>query len=106
MHRFVERRGGKLVVTFDHCGSGLVARDETLKSFEIAAHDGTFVAAHARIVGRTIEIWSDEVSEPVSVRYAWAPFPVMDLFNREGLPASPFVAKLARGKVEKNARRR
>jgi len=63
-----------------------------LKSFEVAAVDEEFVAAHARIAGWTIEVWSDDVPEPLFVRYAWAPFPVMDLFNKEGLPASLFAA--------------
>ena len=92
MDKSVERKGNKLIVTFDHCGSGLVAKGGTLKSFEIAGHDGTFVPAHARIEGRTIEVWADAIPEPAFVRYAWAPSPVMDLFNKEELPASPFVA--------------
>ncbi len=93
MHKSVERRGGKLVIDFDHCGSGLTARGDMLKSFEVAADDGVFVSAEARIVGKTIKVWSEEVSEPATVRYAWAPFPIMDLFNQEGLPASPFVVE-------------
>lgn len=93
MYKSVLQKGERLVVEFDHCGSGLVARDGMLKSFEIAAHEGTFVAAHARIDGNTIEVWSEEVPEPAAVRYAWAPFPFMDLFNQEGLPASPFTAE-------------
>ena len=32
--------------------------------------------------------WS--ASKPVAVRYGWADFPVVNLWNKEGLPASPF----------------
>jgi sialate O-acetylesterase len=31
-----------------------------------------------------------DVSKPVVVRYGWANVPDVNLFNREGLPASPF----------------
>jgi len=33
---------------------------------------------------------SDAVSEPIALRYGWANHPICNLFNREGLPASPF----------------
>ena len=43
------------------------------------------------IIGRdTIEVWSDSVSEPVAVRYAWADNPVCNLYSAEGLPVTPF----------------
>ena len=31
-----------------------------------------------------------EIEKPTSVRYAWANSPTATLFNRDGLPASPF----------------
>lgn len=38
-------------------------------------------------------IWNDEVSDPIYVRYAWADNPEnANLYNKEGLPASPFEA--------------
>lgn len=95
MHTSVLRKGNRLIVTFDHVGSGLVCKGEKLSSFEIAAKDKVFVKADAKIVGKTIEVFSKPVAEPVSVRYAYTAFPVMDLFNKEGLPASPFTVTLA-----------
>ena len=44
--------------------------------------------------GNTVEAFSKSVPVPEAVRYAYTPFPVMDLFNKEGLPASPFMAEL------------
>ena len=35
-------------------------------------------------------VWSDAVSAPVAVRYGWANCPVVNLWNKDGLPASPF----------------
>jgi len=100
MHKAVERKDSKLIVTFDYVGSGLVCSGEALSSFEIAGKDNEFVKADARIVGNTIEVSSERVPAPESVRYAYAPFPVMDLFNKEGLPASPFMAILAESSTE------
>ncbi|NOX53070.1 MAG: hypothetical protein GXP27_01250 [Planctomycetes bacterium] len=37
-----------------------------------------------------VEVWSDTVSDPVAVRYAWADNPVCNLYSRERLPVTPF----------------
>ncbi len=54
-------------------------------------HQRKFVRAKARIVAPdTLEVWSDEVADPVAVCYGWAGFPIGNLYNVEKLPASPF----------------
>ena len=61
------------------------------RGFAIAGSDHKFVNAKAKIVGpAAIEVWSDTVSEPVAVRYAWADNPVCNLYSAEGLPLTPF----------------
>jgi len=76
---------------FDHVGGGLVAKGgEPLKGFAIAGADRKFVWADARIDGQTVVVSSDKVPEPVAVRYGWADNPVCNLYNKEGLPATPF----------------
>ncbi len=80
----------KVVLSFKHVGGGLVAKDGPLKSFTIAGADGKNIDAKAEIVGDTIVVSSDQVTAPVSVRYSWAPVPDGNLWNKEGLPASPF----------------
>lgn len=84
--------GDKVVITFSHTGSGLVANDgEELSEFAIAGADKKFVWANARIEGNTVVVWSKEVPAPLYVRYAWADNPDNpNLYNKEGLPASPF----------------
>lgn len=88
----VERLNGTLRVSFDHVGGGLVARDGgELGGFEVCGADGRFVAARAEIDGDAVLVSSPEVPEPVHVRYAWRNHPAdANLYNREGLPASPF----------------
>lgn len=62
----------------------------TLMGFQIAGDDRRWVWANAQIDGDTVVVWSDEVAEPVAVRYGWANNPVVNLYNSAGLPAVPF----------------
>jgi sialate O-acetylesterase len=58
--------------------------------FTIAGPDHKFVNADAKIDGDTVVVSSGEVSAPVAVRFGWANFPVCNLWNKAGLPATPF----------------
>ncbi len=93
--------GNKVIITFNHTGSGLVTNDgEELNEFAIAGADKKFVWAKATIEGDKIIVSSEAVANPLFVRYAWADNPVNpNLYNKEtrpdgtvglGLPASPF----------------
>jgi sialate O-acetylesterase len=91
IYKSMKIEGEKIILRFDHVGGGLVAGpDEPLKGFAIAGADRKFVWAEAKIDGDSVVVSSDEVSTPVAVRYAWADNPVCNLYNEEGLPASPF----------------
>ena len=83
---------GKCLLTFDHVGSGLYTFDTREPvGFAIAGEDRKFVWATAETVGKNqVRVWSDQVPEPVAVRYAWANNPVCNLRSREGLPVTPF----------------
>ena len=84
--------GNKIILTFNHMGSGLIANDgEELYQFAIAGADKKFVWAKAKIENNEVVVWSEKVSEPMYVRYAWSDNPDgANLYNKEGLPASPF----------------
>jgi sialate O-acetylesterase len=84
--------GNKIVITFSNTGSGLVTSDRgEPQYFEIAGQDGKYVNAKALIEGDKVVVWSDLVAAPISVRYAWADNPARaNVYNVEGLPASPF----------------
>jgi sialate O-acetylesterase len=92
--REITRETGALRVWFDHAGSGLQAHGASLAGFEIAGSDGKFRAAEARIDGQTVLVNAAGVSDPVTVRYGWANSPTCNLFNHDGLPASPFLMSL------------
>lgn len=83
--------GNRAIVSFTHTGGGLVAKGGELKSFAIAGPDKKFIWAKARIKGNKIVVWNETINNPVAVRYAWANNPEdANLYNKEGLPASPF----------------
>jgi sialate O-acetylesterase len=80
-----------ITISFTNIGSGLAANDgEELREFAIAGADKKFVWAKAKIEGDKIVVSSDAISNPMYVRYAWADNPDVNLYNKEGLPASPF----------------
>ncbi|HEY5771023.1 MAG TPA: sialate O-acetylesterase, partial [Chitinophagaceae bacterium] len=84
--------GNKITISFSNVGSGLITNDgEELREFAIAGADKKFIWAKAKIEGDKIVVWNDNVTNPTYVRYAWADNPVNpNLYNKEGLPASPF----------------
>ena len=88
----VELTGNLAKVRFrNNAGSSLVAKGGPLKQFAIAGADKKFLWADAKIEGNTVIVSSPQVLEPIAVRYAWADNPAgANLYNAEGLPASPF----------------
>jgi sialate O-acetylesterase len=90
LYRDLKVEGARATVRFDHAGGGLVARGEPLTGFAVAGSDRVFHAAQARLEGSTVVVSSDQVPAPVAVRYGWASNPICNLYNKEGLPASPF----------------
>ena len=87
--RQVTPEPGALRVWFDHA-AGLAARGGPAAGFEVAGADKKYVPAEARIEGSTVVVRADSVASPVAVRYGWADSPRCNLFNPDGLPASPF----------------
>lgn len=95
--------GGKIRVSFEHAAGGLMAgakvgrepavedRSAKLRRFAVAGADRKWVWADAVVDGSTVVVSSPEIVEPVAVRYAFSMNPDgANLYNRAGLPASPF----------------
>jgi sialate O-acetylesterase len=91
VYQSMEKRDGKIVLHFDNVGDGLASKTgKQLQGFAVAGADKQFVWADARIEGDTVVVSSPKVDDPVAVRYAWASNPRVSLYNKAGLPASPF----------------
>ncbi|MDR0864886.1 MAG: beta galactosidase jelly roll domain-containing protein [Candidatus Symbiothrix sp.] len=85
--------GNKVILSFKEGTNDLRPVDE-LKGFAVAGADGLFKLSKATVNGNQVIVWNDEISQPVKVRYAWANNPEgANLYNKEGLPASPFQTK-------------
>ncbi len=80
---------GQIAIEFSHA-EGLHTTSTAPTGFLIAGKDEKFVSATARIEDEHIVVWSNEVPDPVAVRYLWTDTSQGDLFNAAGLPAAPF----------------
>jgi sialate O-acetylesterase len=94
--------GAQIRVHFDHIGAGLMAKAQddgsnALLGFEIAAADGAFEPALAKLDGNTVVVSNASMPAPRHVRYAFRHWPTCNLFNQDGLPASPFRTDTRKG---------
>lgn len=116
IYKSVKFEGNRAILSFDSIGGGLETRElvptnerknkdgviaaawrvkegstgTPLIGFTVCGRDKVFEPAKAEIVGSTVVVTSDKVDAPLAVRYGWANHPICNLYNREGLPASPF----------------
>jgi sialate O-acetylesterase len=83
--------GRVATLRFEHPNGGMSTPGDTEPvGFAIAGEDRVFVNARAKIVDvwGTVLVWSDEVGNPVAIRYAWADNPISNLSG--GFPVTPF----------------
>lgn len=92
-YQSMKKDDDKIILTFSNIGSGLMLKDKYgyAKGFAIAGEDKKFIWAKAHIEGDKVIVSADGVTNPVAVRYAWGNNPDdANIYNKEGLPASPF----------------
>jgi len=82
--------GVKVFVEFENTDGGLVVKGDTLTGFALAGEDREFHPAQAEICNGMIVVWSEDVPQPLAVRYAFTDSPECNLYNGEDLPAHPF----------------
>lgn len=91
LFRSVKFTSSSAQISFTGTGSGLISKDASvLKGFSIAGNDKKFYKATAVIENDQVKVSAPEVKEPRAVRYAFESWPDGNLYNKEGLPASPF----------------
>ncbi len=90
MYTGMEIIGLEIRISFDYVANGLMAKGEKLKGFQIAGADRKWYWADAQIVGGKVYVTSEKVKQPAAVRYGWSINSEANLFNKNGLPASPF----------------
>lgn len=92
MFRQATAEGSSIRAWFDHA-KGLTAKGSGVTSVEVAGADGKYFPATASVEGETMVASSPEVPNPVAIRYGWASNPQCNLYNADGLPASPFTSE-------------
>ena len=103
-YRSMEILGDKIIITFDHIANGLEVKGRYgyLQGFSVAGEDQKFEWAKAKIQNDKVIVYCEKVKKPIAVRYAWENCPLdANLYNSEGLPASPFRTDNWKLKTEK-----
>ncbi len=90
LYRSMEVKGDKAIIHFDFAGEGLMKKGKKLRDFVIAGEDHQFVPATAEIQDSTVVVYSPKVEHPEAVRMGFTNTAMPNLFNKAGLPASPF----------------
>jgi sialate O-acetylesterase len=103
LYKDMKKEGSKIRISFNHVGSGLMTGEKVgldpvketkgaeLARFSIQDSSGKWHWAKAKIDGKTIVVWNDDIKSPQHVRFGYESNPVgINLYNKEGLPASPF----------------
>lgn len=106
LYKSMKVEGDKIRLSFDSVGGGLmIGKKEGLKptaeldgveltQFAIQGDDGQWHWAKADIDGETIVVQAKGVSKPKHVRFGYQSNPDdINLYNKEGLPASPFTTE-------------
>ena len=90
VYKSLEIKENKVLVKFDFAENGLHCPDDVINNFELASEDRIFYPANAKIIWNQLEVQSDQVKNPVYVRYGWKNYLTGNLYNVKGLPASSF----------------
>ncbi|HTM98969.1 MAG TPA: sialate O-acetylesterase [Pedobacter sp.] len=91
IYRSYQIKGNQIILKFSHATKGFLQRNtDPLKGFTIAGEDNKFKTATATIKGNKIIIFNAAIKKPIAARYGWANVPEVNLYNADGLPASPF----------------
>ncbi len=90
LYRSMEINGNKAIIHFDFAKEGLMKKGNELSDFLIAGDDHQFVQATAVIKDSILVVYSSKVQHPTAVRMGFTNTAIPNLFNKAGLPASPF----------------
>ncbi|NLR89743.1 sialate O-acetylesterase [Flammeovirga agarivorans] len=83
-------KGKYVSVQFDDAPTGITTYSKELKGFELAGEDGKFYPAKGKFKKYRLSVFSDSVSHPKYIRYAFKNYHEGNLFSVNGLPVIPF----------------
>lgn len=87
----MEVQGNKVIISFRFVGKQLINNSgQPPTDFFVAGGDGKYFEADAVIKADKVELSSEKVNIPVTVKYGWDEGFHPNLYNTQGLPAMPF----------------
>jgi len=94
-------KGCEVHITCKHADNGMYAanpdKTDEILDFELLDESGNVYEAKAELNGSSIVVCSDKLIEPCAVRYCYKNSPDGGIvYNKEGLPMSPFVMEIGR----------
>ena len=95
-----KKTGDKVQIYLDNVQDGLIIKNKYgyIEGFSLAGPDGKHYWAKAYLDGNSIMVSSENVSNPVQIRYSWGDNPDVNLFNSANLPLAPFKIDLDNNK--------
>jgi sialate O-acetylesterase len=91
-YKSMERKDSKIYIDFANAPGGISPMWTALKGFEIAGEDKVFHPANAEIetANARLAVSSEDVPNPVAVRYLYKNYAEASLFSIYGIPVTPF----------------
>jgi sialate O-acetylesterase len=80
----------KIRITFYDTENGLIIKGKAASGFFVAAADKIFLPAFVKVEGNSVVVWSNDIKEPVAVRFGFSNTAMPNLFSTEGLPVNLF----------------
>lgn len=84
------KEDNKIKILFDHMDGGLEIRGNKPDLYKIAGDNRQFIEAKVEIENDGIVFSNELIPDPIAVRYAFSNTAEGNLYNKAGLPASPF----------------
>jgi sialate O-acetylesterase len=80
----------KIRISFYDADNGLVIKGKDASDFYIAAADKVFLPAFVKVEGNSVVVWSNDIKQPVAVRFGFSNTAMPNLFSKYGLPVNLF----------------
>lgn len=90
VYKSMDVKGNKATIAFENADDGLMVKGSSISQLYVAGNDKIFYPAEGKISGNKLIVWSDKVSDPVAVRFAFSSAAVGNLLAKNGLPVTPF----------------
>jgi len=90
MYKSISVEGSSAIVSFSNAEDGLMIKGNKISQLYVAGNDKIFYPAEGKVIGNKLSVSSNEVKQPVAVRFGFSNAAIGNLFSKNGLPVAPF----------------